>query len=849
MLGRVDSDGVRRNGASTIARVATPHDALGQMISHKVPKPQAVESLKGILLGTGALKVRLTEAGRKQESRTRFELQELARKRLNLKIAMLPPVKPFDGDLPEGMYVEDPLFLAAEGLAPIPEHDLRIQWEGMAPGSSQVSRFQTLAMSLRGAPAPGNPKGPLLLEDLFFSIGSPVAMSIELSEAGVADRELALEQIQQAAQDVGIPAESLHLGGQPVTAAALNREVDRAVWNTAAPLWRLDQRSVVALSGLVSILLAFVVLKSARLATIVLLVSLYGVLGTTALVPLTGGTMNLVLIVMPTLMLVLGVSAAVHVVHYWQYAVAQDPRTAIVRACKMASKPCVLASVTTAIGLASLATSPLVPVRNFGIYASVGCFFVLLLALYALPALLQIWSGSAAARVSENQRVWELFGRNIVNARLFVTAACLVLCIGCGFGLQRFRTETKVIRYFPPESPVVQDYTFLEENLSGIVPIETVVRFDAETQQSLDFFRRLELVRAIESRLRAQPEISGVISLPDFQPVTEPLPANASSIQRMLATKRARETERRIFDGSVADASQFLVKANATSAIMEHGGIRPFTVEGDELWRITAQASILSDADYGQLTADIDSAAGPELKFYAGASHVGTGMVSLFLRTQDAVLESLILSFGLAFGVIGLMMMVVLQNPIAGLVAMLPNLFPIVVVFGAISWAGIPVDIGTMITASVALGIAVDGTLHLLTWFREGLLQGKSREDAVAGALGHCGPAMFQTTAGIGVGLIMLSPADLLLVSRFGWLMSALIGVALVSDVVLLPALLGGWLGGLIEKAIIASQEVSSGDPPSDVESDQTPPTRAAIPQPHLSMAQVRATVRQPHAD
>ena len=175
-------------------------------------------------------------------------------------------------------------------------------------------------------------------------------------------------------------------------------------------------------------------------------------------------------------------------------------------------------------------------------------------------------------------------------------------------------------------------------------------------------------------------------------------------------------------------------------------------------------------------------------------------VVPLFLRTQQAVLRSLIESFGLAFALIAIVMIVVLRHPISGLISMLPNLFPVGVVFGLISWARIPVDIGTMITASVALGIAIDGTLHLITWFQEGIRDGLSRDEATCKALRHCGPAMWQTSIAIALGMLMLTGADLLLISRFGWLMAALIAMALIGDVVLLPALLHGWLGAIIER-------------------------------------------------
>jgi predicted RND superfamily exporter protein len=123
----------------------------------------------------------------------------------------------------------------------------------------------------------------------------------------------------------------------------------------------------------------------------------------------------------------------------------------------------------------------------------------------------------------------------------------------------------------------------------------------------------------------------------------------------------------------------------------------------------------------------------------------------------------------------------------------------VVVVFGVMSWFGQVLDIGTMLTGSVAIGIAVDDTLHLFTWFRDSLREGKTREESVVVALRHCGTAMTQTSVVIAFSLLLLYPAELLLISRFGWVMAALLGVAWLSSVVVLPALLAGPLGRLIE--------------------------------------------------
>ena len=99
-----------------------------------------------------------------------------------------------------------------------------------------------------------------------------------------------------------------------------------------------------------------------------------------------------------------------------------------------------------------------------------------------------------------------------------------------------------------------------------------------------------------------------------------------------------------------------------------------------------------------------------------------------------------------------------------------------------------------------------------------------SRRTAVIESLKHCGPAMLQTSVAVGLGLLMLAPADILLVSRFGWLMSALIAAALFADVILLPALLAGPLGAVIERTQVKQATKDKDDP--------TP--GAPIPAPHI---------------
>ncbi|TWT66196.1 efflux RND transporter permease subunit [Allorhodopirellula solitaria] len=207
---------------------------------------------------------------------------------------------------------------------------------------------------------------------------------------------------------------------------------------------------------------------------------------------------------------------------------------------------------------------------------------------------------------------------------------------------------------------------------------------------------------------------------------------------------------------------------------------------------------------------DVDPPISPQVVF--------TGVVPVVYKAQRTLLGSLVESIMMAFVLIGLVM-IVLLNPgsfpsqwleprnlfdgiTAGMISMIPNLFPVILIFGMMGLAGIAVDIGTMMTASVAMGVAVDDTIHFLTWYRQFLEEGKSRCAAVIETYRKVGPAMTQTTIVGGLGLFVFALSTFTPTQRFGTLMLVMLGAALIGDLILLPALLVSPLGKFFKPRI-----------------------------------------------
>jgi predicted RND superfamily exporter protein len=218
---------------------------------------------------------------------------------------------------------------------------------------------------------------------------------------------------------------------------------------------------------------------------------------------------------------------------------------------------------------------------------------------------------------------------------------------------------------------------------------------------------------------------------------------------------------------------------------------------------------------------------------------VYTGVVPLVYKTQRQLLYSLRQSIGWATVLIALVMVCVLRSPFAGLVSMIPNVFPIVLVFGALGWLGIKVDIGIMMTASVALGVAVDDTIHFVWWFRHGIEEGMDRHKATLYAYERCGTAMTQTTLIAGFGLAVFATSTFTPTQQFGYLMITILSTALIGDLLLLPAILSGPVGKIFRARSAGDGETGEQHAPT---SDEAVPTSDVDPPPtHEPTPKLRA--------
>jgi predicted RND superfamily exporter protein len=666
-------------------------------------------------------------------------------------------------------------FLAvATGSAAPCDPEGRPWFETVATGRTALARLTEPPLSLDREAALERLQGVLIGSD-----GVTTCLVIPFTRAGLADRRAAVAWIRDTLLRTATPRDDeLHLAGPVIDNVAVDAASTASLNVFGGP------------AAALILLLTWWSLRSFRYALLVFLVSLASVGLSFTFLHAWGDRMNPVLIVMPLLVLTLGVSGGIHLVNYLVDALDTGPSHDLAwRAIAVSWRPCALSAGTTAVGLFSLVVSELEPIRVFGFHAALGVLTTLALLFLVVPGIFARWPiHGRNARPVEATAPMPFAAAVLRHAVPIVIAAGLAMLVA-GAGTPQVRTSVAIDTLFTPESRVILDYAWLERTIGPLVPVEVVLRFDADS--AIRAAERLDLVREVGEAVADLPGVTGILSAATFLP---DLPAVAG----VRAAARKAVVARKLEQSLAGLTDMRLVR----------------DVTGAQLWRVTARTSALAGRDYGDILAAVRRRVDPIIAAHGAAARGVdvdyTGVMPLVNAIQKTLLHDLFSSFLSACVVITVVMMIFERSLPAGLVAMLPNVFPMILLFGLLGWARLPLDIGSVMTASIALGMAVDGTFHFLTFFQRGLTAASgsaaapgrdARVAAVHDAFQHSAGALTQSAIVCGLGILVFAASSFAPTRRFAWMLALLVTAALAGDLVLLPALLASPLGRFFRPA------------------------------------------------
>jgi hypothetical protein len=418
---------------------------------------------------------------------------------------------------------------------------------------------------------------------------------------------------------------------------------------------------------------------------------------------------------------------------------------------------------------------------------------------------------------------WRRILGGVLSSWGLVFAGGTALMIFCGIGLTRINTSIKLTKLFSADAEIIKNYEWLEKNLGPLVPMEVVLRID-NSQCDLTMLERMELVNRIQADLVKIKEVGNTLSAVTFAPSLE--------IKRMgpLVSKAS---ARGIWNRRLEAHRDEYVK----------GG---FLAEDEnvELWRISTRVEALNDVDYGMFLNDLRAKVEPVLiaertrilterakkdhesidpeviaaaarptadnQHPLGIDAVYTGLVPVVYKAQREMLVGLAFNFITDLLTIAAVMTVVFRDLSAGLILLVPSVFPVLIVFGLMGWFGVTIDVGTIMTPTVALGVSVDDVVHFLIWYRRGLSEGKSRRDSIMLAYEGCARAMYQSWAVLGLGLAVFALSSFVPTQRFGAMMFFLLTAALVGNLLMLPAVLASPIAGRFGRRLMRKAKAAA---------------------------------------
>ncbi|MGD9189961.1 MAG: MMPL family transporter [Desulfobacteraceae bacterium] len=494
---------------------------------------------------------------------------------------------------------------------------------------------------------------------------------------------------------------------------------------------------------------------------------------------LQGVAVSMLTIIVPVLLIAVGTAYCLHICSEYltQARHAESAQAAVRATFSHMSFPVTLAVLTTIFGIGSLVTNRITAIKEFAGFACFGIAALLVIVLMFFPAVLAVIplpkNRSNAGSAGLDRWIDRLLGR-IVDLNLHHQKSCLlvigIIVVICVVGLFFIRVETNPVSFFKANTTVSRNFHQIYQDMSGSFPMHVVMSGPTE-----DYFEDpsnvAELVR-LQTFLMSLDDVDKTISFADylmlvnytynrFDPAHYVLPEDPYEMRMLINNFKillGNDLLRTFMSSDMRQANILMLTHIASSrqfletkqAILDHVSV---DLDSEAIWEVTG---------LGVVT--------------AASSHL------LTMGQVKSLAVSLVL--------IHLVMVLLFLSVKVGLIAVIPNLFPIVVNFGIMGLFGIPLSVATSLIASIAIGLAVDDTIHYLVRYNSEFKKDLDKDRAMRSTLMAVGRPIIFTSLTIGIGFSVLLFSHFQPTAIFGLLMMITMVCALVGDLILLPTLM-----------------------------------------------------------
>lgn len=482
--------------------------------------------------------------------------------------------------------------------------------------------------------------------------------------------------------------------------------------------------------------------------------------------------------ILPSFILVISICDSVHILalFYPEYQKEKNRETAIVNAMRHAGLPILMTSLTTAGGLASFAAAKIAPIADLGIVIPIAVFLALFYTIFLIPALLALFpvkfKDQHEAKKQQLDRYFTTLAKFSCERQWLIISFFSVILMISVMGISNLRFEHNALKWFPEDSTIRQATERIDREMRGTISIDIVIDTGkADGLYDLEFIKSLEDAAVKFSKYETSELFVGkVLALSTvLKETNRALHGNDEKYYKIPDNRELVAQELFLFQLSGSDDLEDLVDQQFRKT------------------RFSMRVPYRDTSKYRNFVADVES---DFKERFPGCTITITGVNALFVEILNNVMVTMARSYTIALLLISLMMIVMLGKLRMGLFSMIPNLFPIFMIMGLMGWLGIPLDFGTVLIGSITIGLIVDDTIHFLHNFGKYYDHYGDPEKATAKTLKTVGRAMLVTSLVLIGGFLCNLSSELALNKNSGILIASTIFVALITDFLLVPAIL-----------------------------------------------------------
>lgn len=628
---------------------------------------------------------------------------------------------------------------------------------------------------------------PIYVPNLVNADGTAAAVAVFFRYAATAADEAAVDlAIRDALAEYDGPG-TLHYTGMS------------HVRVRAAEQMQGDLRVFLPISLLVMMAVLWLLFRSGKATVLPLLAVALGVGCLMGTMGWLGVPVTMTTLVLPSLLLVIGGSYSVHVVSTFLDIRRRDEEasasteTMLLALIERVGLPVMVSAATTAVGFGSLAIHPIPAIAGLGKFAVVGIAMVAGGALFGVPltflSLPSRWRTDFLGPADDegplpaiDRALLRVCAYAIDHRPLVIVASLAIVGLSVA-GATHIRSDTNFLKAFRASSDVRQAHDAITENLVGPTPVSVIVTGPEE-----GYFRSVVALRRIKDLqdfLLGIDVVDASVSLVDyFDELDLGLQAAPGGIDvddegNLIELPPPAS----FWDDPEAQLPQILQLVSAS----------PRTFKGlvDSEFRevnLTLRTSISGSSQVRELEDEI--ARYTEAMLPRGIEVRLTGGMVIMAAASERVISGQVESIAVALTVILLALAVMFLSFRVALAALIPNVLPIVTFFGVMGWVGVELNLATSIVGAVALGIAVDDTIHYMARLNALVKTAPTQRDALLETLQTVGRAVVATSLTLTAGFLVMAASGFAIIAAFGWLAALTMMVALATNVILLPAIL-----------------------------------------------------------